>query len=86
MSDSQYTPRTSVLFQVDKKWETHVLPRDDIAISLKVVPELNEDGENISDNPGHLIRHKRMTVQERKDLMNSIDLEFFGVKAENVDE
>ena len=83
MADSEYTPRTRILFQVDKKWKEHVLPRDEIAISLKVVPELNEDGENISDNPGHLIRNKRLTVQERKDLMNEIDLEFFGVTVEN---
>jgi len=86
MADSRYYPRPGLIFNIDTAWKFHKLPKDDIAIPLKQVPELNEDGESYSDNPGQLIRHQRLTVQQRRDLHTSIDLEHFGIHIDQNDE
>lgn len=80
MSDSTFKIDPNILFKIDKNWRYHKLPKEEILIPLDNVPELNEDGESHSDNPGQLLRHKRLTFRERADLFTDIDLKYFGLE------
>ena len=85
MSDARVKLNPKIIMQIDSSWKLHKLPKEDILIKIDEVPELNEDGEPYSDNPGQLFRNTRFSMKEKNDRYDDLDLRYFGLSESGFD-